>query len=134
MRAKLEKTMTLQEEIWTSALRASHGPGAAPDAAKLFLPALNEMFGMTTTRAMASENHPPMALYFLLAGLSLIGSLLVGYSTSGNKGRIWLHMTIFALLLTLVIFVIVNLEFPRLGLIRVDPADHFLVEIRHRMR
>jgi hypothetical protein len=134
MRAKLERTMTLQEEIWTGAMRASHAPGAAPDAAKLVLPALNEMFGVTTTRAMASENHPPMALYFLLAGLSLVGALLVGYSTSGNKERIWLHMTIFALLLSLVIFVIVNLEFPRLGLIRVDPADHFLVDVRQLMR
>jgi hypothetical protein len=132
--AKLKQTVVLQEEIWTKALTASQGTGGHPDGAKLLLPALNEMFGFVTSRAMATENHPPMALYLLLVVLSFIGSMLVGYATSGNKGRIWLHMVIFAILLSLVIFVIVNLEFPRLGLIRVDPADHFLADLRQLMR
>ena len=45
----------------------------------LLLPALNEMIDITTTRFVATQNHPPVAIFLLLAGLSLIGALLVGY-------------------------------------------------------
>ena len=131
--AKLAETVELQKEMWKKALTASQRPGGSPDALKLLLPALNATFEITTTRAMATENHPPLVVFLLLGALSLIGSLLVGYSMSGNKERGWFHAVVFAAMMSLVVFVIVNLEFPRLGLIRVDPADHFLVEVRQSM-
>ena len=99
----------------------------------LLLPALNEMIDITTTRAMATQNHPPAVVYLLLAGLSLAGSLLVGYSMSVNQGRSWLHTVSYAAIMALVAYVIVDLEFPRLGLIRVDAADQVLVDLRQSM-
>lgn len=131
--AKLAQTRELQKEIWRKALISTQTPGAPPDGSRLLLPALNAMFEITTTRTMAAENHPPLVAFLLLGALSLIGSLMFGYSTSGNKERVWLHAVVFAATLSLVVFVIVNLEFPRLGLIREDPADHFLVEVRRAM-
>jgi hypothetical protein len=133
-KAKLAASEALQHEIWTKAWAASQRPGAPPDGAKLLLPALNEMFDIVTQRTMAAENHPPLIVFLMLGALCLIGSLLVGYSTSGNKERVWLHAVVFAAMLSLVVFVIVNLEFPRVGLIRVDAADHVLVELRQSMQ
>ena len=133
-KAKLAKSVVLQRELWAKALAASQRPGAPPDGGKLLLPALNTMFDITTTRAMATENHPPLVVFLLLVVLSLIGSLLVGYATSGNKHRLWLHAVVFAAMLSLVVLVIVDLEYPRLGLIRVDSADHVLLELRQGMR
>ena len=52
----------------------------------LLLPALNEMIDITTTREMATQNHPPLAVFLLLGGLSLVGALLVGYGTSTEQG------------------------------------------------
>ena len=70
----------------------------------------------------------------LLAGLSFMGALLVGYGTSINKERSWFHTLVFAAILSITVFVIADLEFPRLGFIRVDAADQVLIELRQSMR
>ena len=82
---------------------------------------------------MASRNHPPAVLFVMLGIFALVGALLVGYSGSVNKDRSWLHTRAFATVLSLTIYVIVDLEFPRLGLIRVDGADQVLVDLRRSM-
>jgi len=43
-------------------------------------------------------------------------------------------MLVFAAVLSLTTYVIIDLEFPRLGLIRVDGADIALVELRETMK
>lgn len=132
--ARLAEGAALQSEIWSKAVTASLSPGAPTQAAMLLLPALNQMIDITATRVTATRNHPPMIVFLLLAGLSLIGALLVGYSTSLNRKRSWLHTLVFAAILSLTIYVIVDLEFPRLGLIRINSADQALTDLRESMR
>jgi len=132
--AKRAEGTALQEEIWTKALAALRREGVPPDSRMLLVPALNAMIDITATRVMATLNHPPPVVFLLLGGLSLVGALLVGYSTSINKGRSWFHTLAFAVILALTVYVIADLEFPRLGLIRVDAADQVLVELRQSMR
>lgn len=124
----------MQLEIWDLAIAACELPGASPQASMLLLPALNEMIDITGTRKMATLNHPPVIIFALLAILSLIGGLLVGYTTSPNKDRSWLHQATFALVTSLAFFVILDLEYPRLGLINVNAADQALVELAATMR
>ncbi len=133
-KATLAAGAALQGEIWTKALTACQRPDASAQAGMLLLPALNELIDITATRAMATQNHPPLVIYLLLSGLSLVGALLVGYGTSPNKDRSWLHTVIFAAILSLTVYVIVDLEFPRVGLIRVDAADQVLIELRKSMQ
>jgi hypothetical protein len=132
-KAKLAEAEVLQKDIWTKALAACRQREAPAQAAMLLLPALNEMIDITTTRAIATQNHPPLVVFLLLGALSLVGALLVGYDTSPNKDRSWLHMVVFAAIISLAVFVIVDLEFPRLGLIRIDAADQVLIELRRSM-
>lgn len=132
--AKRAEGTALQEEIWTKALVALRNPEVPPHATMLLLPALNAMIDITATRVMATLNHPPPVVFMLLGGLSLLGGLLVGYSTAVNKDRTWLHILAFAAILSLTVYVIADLEFPRLGLIRVDAADQVLIELRQSMR
>ena len=132
-KAKLAEAEVLQKDIWTKALAACRQQEAPAQAAMLLLPALNEMIDITTTRAIATQNHPPLVVFLLLGALSLVGALLVGYDTSPNKDRSWLHMVVFAAIISLAVFVIVDLEFPRLGLIRIDAADQALIELRKSM-
>ena len=132
-KAKLAEAEVLQKDIWTKALAACRQQEAPAQAAMLLLPALNEMIDITTTRAIATQNHPPLVVFLLLGVLSLVGALLVGYDTSPNKDRSWLHMVVFAAIISLAVFVIVDLEFPRLGLIRIDAADQVLIELRKGM-
>jgi hypothetical protein len=100
----------------------------------LLLPALNAMIDITTTRTMATQIHPPLVIFALLCVLALAGSLLAGYSMAGSQARSWTHMIGFAVIIAVTVYVIFDLEYPRLGLIRVDAADQVLVELRDSMK
>ena len=133
-RAKLAEAEALQGVIWEKAITACRRPDAAPPATMLLLPALNEMIDITTTRMIAAQNHPPKIVFVLLVGLSLLASLLVGYDAAGNKRRTWLHTTAFAIIMSLAVYVILDLEYPRLGLIRIDAADQAFHDLRKTMQ
>jgi hypothetical protein len=132
--AKLDEGTALQAEIWAKSLAATQRPDAPSQATMLMLPALNDMFDITTTRLMATRNHPPLIIFALLGGLSLLGALLAGFDTSISKERRWLHTIVFAAMMSLAVNVIAELEFPRLGLVRVDAADDVMIELRNSMR
>lgn len=130
MDAELARSVALQQEIWAKAVAASAGA----QATMLLLPALNGMFDITTTRTMAGQTHPPLVLFGLLFGLALLGALLAGHAMSGGRARSWVHMATFAFALAGAVYVILDMEYPRLGLIRVDAFDQVLVELRQTMR
>jgi hypothetical protein len=48
----------------------------------------------------------------------------------GVKSRCWLYVLCFALIISVTVFVILDLKYPRLGLIRIDAFDQALVELR----
>jgi hypothetical protein len=52
----------------------------------------------------------------------------------GLKKRSLLHSLGFAVILTLTVYVILELEYPRVGLIRVDAMDQILADVRQSMR
>jgi hypothetical protein len=132
--AMFAETASLQAEIWARAVAALEGQGMAPPRATLMLGALNEMIDITATREMATRNHPPAIVFVLLGCLSLVCALLIGYAMSQNAQRSWLHTLTFAAIISLTVYVIVDLEFPRVGLIRVDSADDVLLQVRDQMR
>jgi len=131
---ELSRSNALQGEIWREAVAASAAQGAATDAAKLLLPALNTMFDITTTRTMANLLHPPFVIYLMLFGVALVSALLAGYGMAGSRSRNWLHMIGFALVLAAAVYVTLDLEFPRRGLVRVDDFDQALIGLRNGMK
>ena len=132
--SRLAEGSALQTEIWKGVMAACRLPGASSQATMLLTPALNEMIDITSTRVTATRNHPPHIIFVLLGVLSLVGAMLVGYETSTNKDRSWFHHVTFALVISLAIYVIVDLEYPRLGLIKIDGADQALLDTRASMR
>jgi hypothetical protein len=70
----------------------------------------------------------------MLGGLTLVCSFLVGYNLGDSVRRNWLHVLTFALLFSLTLYVIIDMEYPRVGLIRVTAMDRVLEEVRHSMR
>jgi len=130
---ELAKANLLQGEIWRQSVAASRAPDAHPDAAKLLLPALNQMIDITTTRTMAAQLHPPAVLFVMLFALAFVSALLAGYDIGGGRSRSRLHELCFAIAIAVVVYVILDIEYPRLGLIRVDAFDQALVELRRSM-
>ena len=132
-RAYLAKSQELQAEIWSQSVAAA-SQSSNTAATMLLLPALNSMFDITTVRTAATEDHPPTVIFGMLALIALASSMLAGFEMAGAERRSWLHTVGYALILSIAIYVILDLEYPRLGLIRVDAADHFLVEVRNSMK
>lgn len=53
---------------------------------------------------------------------------------AGAKSRSWVHQLVFAATLAISVYVIIDLEYPRGGLIRVDASDQTLAELRQSMK
>jgi hypothetical protein len=132
-RAELARSIELQGEIWTAAVRACRDSGSQPGH-MLLLPALNAMFDITTTRTEATRHHPPWIIFAMLGALSLVSSVLAGYGMAGAKSHSWIHIIGFAAVVAVTVYVIMDLEYPRLGLIRVDSADQVLIQLRESMK
>ena len=134
--AKIEmaRSKKFQEEIWTKAIAATRLPNSHPDVGKLLLPALNDMIDITTIRAMALQTHPPNIIYALLFSLGLICSLLAGYRMAIGQHRSWLHILSFAVITVIIVYVIIDVEYPRAGLIRLQAFDQLLVNVREGMK
>ena len=131
-RQLLQQTAQHQSQIWKMAVDAIEHASSPPVSALIF-PSLNDMFDIVTTRTAATQMHPPAVVWVMLGGLALVCSLLVGYDLGGVE-RNWLHLLTFSLLFSLTLYVIIDMEFPRIGFIRVDAMDQVLQDVRDSMR
>lgn len=129
---RLKQSVDIQGEIWSEFLRAAQTEQGQRALVPLVV-ALNAMFDMATTRTVAAQEHPPMIIFVMIAVLSLISALLAGYGMAGSKARSWLHVLGFSVVLSLTVYVILDLEYPRLGFIRIDAADQILRDVRKSM-
>ena len=128
-----ERLAKLKDEIWDGAVTACAAVDKGP-ACVLLLPSLNLVFDVARLRNGANERHPPQVIYVMLFGLGLGSSLLAGFGMAATKTRSWVHMITFAAALSLALFIVTDIEFPRLGLIRVDYFDHFMRAVHEQMR
>ena len=130
--AELDRAVKMQEGIWKSAVAAGARDGYQ-QSNMLLLPALNQMFDIVTTRTAALQIHPPQIIFVMLYILAMASSLLVGDGMSTSRRRPWLHMLAFVGVTACAIYVIVDLEYPRLGFIRVDATDKLLTDLLESM-
>ena len=132
VQAERKRTADLQGAIWSLAVSGVQ-KSQIPSAPVLVLPALNEMIDTTTTRAEAIRVHPPIITYVMLGVLALASSLFAGYDMGARPRLNLLHATAFALALAITVYVILDLEFPRIGLIRMTDSDIAMDELRQTM-
>ncbi len=124
---------SLQQDIWAGAITALRE--SPPQATIVMIPALNQMFDVTTSRAIAVLTHTPLAILFMLVVLGSACSLLAGYAMAGIGTRhVTLHTITFALVLTSTVYVILDLDYPRFGLIQLDFADQGLLDLLAGMK
>ncbi|HEY3989302.1 MAG TPA: hypothetical protein VGM02_08395 [Acidobacteriaceae bacterium] len=126
-------TTRLQRAIWQQATAAAASPGANPDAVKLLLPAINDMIDITATRQNAFNMHPPPVVYWLLFLFSGGSALMAGYSMKPG-GQDWVYSVALALAVTLTVYTILDVEYPRRGLIHLRDRDRALISLRDAMK
>jgi Na+-driven multidrug efflux pump len=86
------------------------------------------------TRTVAIRMHQPAIVFLMLVLVMFACSVMVGYSLAANDRRSWAHVICFAAVLTIAFYVILDLEYPRFGLIRIDWMDQVLRDVRQSMR
>ncbi len=129
--AAIQRTLALQERIWAASVVAVN---AAPNStlAGPLLAAVGEMHDSAVVRLTAATIHPPWIVFALLGAAILGSSLLAGYSMGAGHWS-WIHALGFAALLASTIYVIIDLEYPRLGLFQISATDQLLEQLRARM-
>jgi hypothetical protein len=128
VKTELGQSIALQREIWREAVAASK-QADSPEVRVLIVPAIDHMIDIATTQTVALQRHPPGAVWAMLALTLLASCVLAGYSMSASGTRSWVHIVVFSLLFSAVIYVNLDFEYPRMrGLIRIDEMDKVLLE------
>ncbi len=129
-RELLQKSDAKFADLWDLAARAvEEDPN--PVRTGMFVSALNEMTDSLNSRNSALERHVPEIVLFLLYGTFLMTGCIVGFA-SGLSG----HRTSFATyimvgLIVLLVFIIIDLDRPRRGLIEV--SQNSMLELQRSM-
>ena len=76
------------------------------------------MIDVTTARDAALQTHVPISMFVLLLALAFACAFLAGIEMSKQPRPSAFHMLAFAGTLALICYVIVNIEFPRMGSVR----------------
>lgn len=133
MRAAQARIDTLQRAIWQESVAAVREAPTPAIAAQLLL-AVNEMTDAAASRSAAAAIHPALVIYLLLAAVMLICALFAGYAMGAGDAKSWLHVFGLVAVFAVTFYVIVDLEYPRLGLFRIAEFDQVLVDLRASMR
>lgn len=119
--------------IWSKAVAfCKKEPGS--EAELLLLPSINEMIDISEERKAVGQTHAPFAVQLFLVLLALFGGLLAGNAMSRSPRRPLPHMILFAAVLSITIYFILDMEYPRVGFIRIGAADKPIYNLRESMK
>jgi len=130
---EMEHAAGIQQKLWSQAVNASRA-NTTPALAILVLPAINQMIDVTTSRRVALYTHLPSLILAMLMIVALFSGLLAGYAMAKRRSRSWLHMIVYAFVVSVTIYAVIDLDYPRSGLIRLDVADNALAKLRDSIR
>lgn len=118
----------LQSRLWEHSVRsvshATHNPVAA-----ILLPSLNEMFEAAAARHVAIQTHIPASILVLLVALGCLTAYLAGRVTLEAKSARRLQL-IYGICVVATLAAMVDIDYPRMGLIRADNADSLIYTVR----
>ncbi|MES2133458.1 MAG: hypothetical protein V4506_14010 [Bacteroidota bacterium] len=100
-------------------------------ASMLMIPALNEMFDSTSTVNEAFNVTVPDSIVLLLLIFSAISSFFIGYNCGIKRMFDKLLVIGFCMLTCVVIYIILDLDRPRRGMINSGTQVHLLKEIKN---
>jgi len=128
--AARNQTMRLQNDFWNKvSVFAQNDPHPVP--ASLLLQSINQAIDMEGARWMALHNIVPHSVMIANATVALLAASLVGYSFGLAGKRQPYSMAVLSIAITIVLAVIIDLDRPRSGLIRVSQQP--MIDLRAQM-
>jgi hypothetical protein len=122
-----------EDDLWARSVAVCKAPGGEA-ARMLLLPSLNEIFDDVDRERMARLIHPPMVIFMMLAIAALSTAMFAGYGMASGSARNWIFNIGIAATVSITTYVILELEYPRLGLFRVSSMDQVIVELRRMLK
>ncbi len=111
-----------EKDIWSRTVAACLTP-EGEKARMLVIPAVNEMFDAVERERVARRMHPPRVIFLMLGIMALAAALFGGYALSSSPKRNWMYIVGVAATISVAVYVILELEYPRLGLVRVEAIE-----------
>lgn len=133
LHTELVRFRASQATVWAKTIEAVNITGNHASTL-LFVQAVNDMFEIANTRMMITRIHPPIPIFILLIGLGALSSFLAGYSMAKNEKYSLVYTLCLVAITAFTIYIIIDLEFPRIGMIRIDGFDHLLVESANELK
>lgn len=123
----------LQREIWAHAV-ASNQRDSTQNAARVVLPALNEMIDVTTARSVAVRTRLPTPILTLLVVVALLSALIAGFAMARRRRRSPLHIALYVVAVAVTVYIVLDLDNPHIGLIRIAVTEQILEQLRDSIR
>lgn len=122
-----DSAVAIQTRLWAIAAKAGRDKENLHRTAQM-IPALNDMIDIVTTRNAAMIAKVPDLIIYLMFLLSLMSSFILGYS--GGAKNDWLVSISFTLMISLAVFMILDLDRPRTGIITSKDANLHIIALR----
>ena len=119
--ARGREALALQQRLWAQAVAAAPAD-ASPVRSGLYLQALNDLIDAQGAREAALARHVPELVLWLLYGTFVLAGSSVGFAAGLGGHRAAFVSYVLVGLIVLLVFVIVDLDRPRRGLIAVDQS------------
>ena len=94
------------------------------------IPAVNSMIDIVNNRDASRLARVPDPIIYLLMILTVLGSFIVGYAKKENKND-WIMLTLYSVMTIATIFVILDLDRPRRGLIQTSVPHEKIDQLRN---
>ena len=112
----------IQDQLWKSVIKVTNS-NVDRRAALTLLSTLSELRSLTTSRKILTSFHPPMIIMLFLLTLSLVASFLLGYQISMLQKKSWPHIFLFLGFVAFTNYLIIDLEYPKVGWIQIDDSE-----------
>ncbi len=118
------RTAALQGELWALAVRATLDD-PRPVTTGAFVQALNATIDSQGKRNALLQMHVPEAVLLLLFVVFVASGAMLGYSSGLSGKRIVTPTMLVSFLISLIVFIIIDLDRPKRGVIQVDQGLMF---------
>jgi uncharacterized membrane protein len=117
--ALADETEALQRTIWEHAVKAARiDPN--PVTTGFFVTSLNDMIDAQSERNALLAMHVPEIILYLMFIVFIMSGALIGYGSGLGQRRTTLPAALLSFMICLVVFIIIDLDRPRRGIIKVD--------------
>jgi len=115
----LHQAKLMEAQLWSHAVRAAELDKSVVTSG-LFIQSLNELIDASATRNAALNRQVPEIVLFLMFATIVLTTATLGYASGIAGHRVTLAAFVLLILIALVVYLIIDLDRPRRGVIQVS--------------